>query len=269
MRSKLYFSIILLISLLTGSAFASNHYINTYEFTLADQGYAELIYRAEILFPESSFCEYLSINLKNTTNFPVDVSYNDFVMVILYDENSIPYENADYYENRTDALVFRHRSYFNITYEGVEPDQKETIFISPNIEGGIPFPYSLLPNGSIPYYGLWRYRSGLLNNAANRDYVNSNVSLYPTCIENIEENPYGQFNSVNDDPFTFKIVLYYLNSPSVNVNLEIHHTAYGVTAETSTPTSTIDGLPILFDTVFLLYFPALVLTKRKFANEKR
>ena len=251
--------------LMTSSAQTSDDYFESYDFTLTNGDYIQLTYQTDVLFT-GELCGYISLFVKNTTSLPQDTTYDDFVLVILYDETSIPADNVWAYEGRSDVLIFRHRSYENVTYEGVEDGQFETLFL---IADNLPFPYSLMENGTIPYYSLWKQRYDLSSDLSNLKYVRENLDSYPSCIRSAEDYSDKSYDFQSDDPLTFKVVLYYLNSAPANVKLDIHHSAGGIPVEEKfiANTSSVQNTPLKFG-FFLTALPAISLWKRKLKRQK-
>ena len=221
-KSYYYLSIAMVFFMIMASFGQSqDKYLSIYTVPLKNQEYKELVYQTEVLYPKG-YCGYITMTLKNTSRLPQGVNWDDFALVILYDEKATPANSIYDYTNRKDALVFRH-TYLNMTYIGTE-NNSETWFITTDLGiSGLPFPYSLLSNGTVPYYGQWKQRYDLVANGTDGAYIVKHAKSYPHCITDTSDISSGDYDLNKDNPYAFKIVLYYLKSPEVNLKLEIYH----------------------------------------------
>ncbi len=231
-KSYYYLSIAMVFFMIMASFGQSqDKYLSIYTVPLKNQEYKELVYQTEVLYPKG-YCGYITMTLKNTSRLPQGVTWDDFALVILYDENAAPANSIFEYANRKDALVFEH-TYLNETYTSTGNDS-ETWFISTDLQtGGIPFPYSLMRNQTVPYYDLWKQRYELISNKTDWTYIQKYTKAYPFCISDVSKISSEDYDLNKDNPYAFKIVLYYSKSPEVNLELEILHTADTIIVSTS------------------------------------
>ncbi len=266
MNKKHYLLSLIIISILliSASAKSDDEIFRSYDVPLKNQGYQQLVYQTSVVY-SPPFCDSIAINVLNTTTLPSGVTWDDFALVVLYNETVEPANSIYDYADRQDALVFRHLDRINWTYGDM--NESETFFMGSSLYQDIPFPYSVMTNGTIPYYQLWKEQY---------EYVLENkiwYKTYPQCMNVPNSLPDDYFNFEKDNPYAFKVVLYYMKTPPVTLKLDIFHVSGGILASsqvetsqnisTSSPTSTasVDESPLAID--ILIPFFAIIWYKKK------
>ncbi len=266
MNKKHYLLSLIIISILliSASAKSDDEAIRIYDVPLKNQGYQQLVYQTSALYSQR-FCESIVISIANASTLPSGVTWDDFALVVLYNETAEPANSIYEYADRQDALVFWVLDGINWTYEG--RDGSETFFLSSKLYQDIPFPYSVMTNGTIPYYQRWKQQ---YDYALERKIWRN---FYPQCLNMPNPLPDDYFDFESDNPYAFKVVLYYLKTPPVTLRMSIFHGSDTVIASsqtessqnhsTSSPTSTasVDESPMAIG--ILISFFAIVGYKKK------
>ncbi len=138
-------------------------------------------------------CENTGILLMNATNLPQGTGYDDFRIVVLYNESAESLPSYTDYLNRSDARIYTSTDKGYATL----PETLGNITYTAFIWFTFAFPYSLFLNDSIP--------------------SNNDVCLKPESELEKYHSP-TLFNFEEDDPYRFKVVIYYLGKEPVNLH---------------------------------------------------
>ncbi len=148
--------------------------------------------------PPGSHCEGTMISLMNSTNLPKGTHYEDFRVVVFYNENASAKQDYREHVNTSDAIVFSFSSTLS-NENGIFITVLGNITYSTFIIFSFPFPYSLYTNGTIP--------------------TNEQNGCLKPSHELEKDHSSSQFDFEADDPYKFKIAVYYLGDEPVEVEL--------------------------------------------------
>ena len=220
MKNSLILMITILLLAQHISAEQTNNNYNSnesyYDMQFTESGYQSIIVSVndswEYYEDGGVLCPTTTILVENMTNLPQGVNASFFKLVILLNESQSPLDDVNAYSNKT-AFVYEFNWIFHGKfYNGTSgKDQNFTKLLPINRDISVPFPHSNLRNGTIPVPNTQCRDSrdnliAQLNSSAANRYA-------PLTLEN--------FSFEHDDPYIFKVILYYLAEGDVLMRVHI------------------------------------------------
>ncbi len=157
-------------------------------------------------------CPLTTLLIENMTDLPEGANASDFKLVILLNENQAPLDDVLAYSNKT-AFVYDfewifHGHFYN---ETSGKDQNFTEIVPVNKDIVVPFPHSNLRNGTIP-----------VPNTECRDSRSKLIAqLNSSTANRYAPLTLDDFSFEHDDPYVFKVVMYYLAEGDVSLRVHI------------------------------------------------